>query len=110
MEPIEFVAAIHKIVIKNGNNDYREILNGQKSQDLLWRDVGLLYNGLSTEKKKLFMEFIRLIQVNTVSHLFGILDGSSYLNEKRESFILQASSTQVVLNGDLQDLFLEMEE
>jgi hypothetical protein len=42
--------------------------------------------------------------------VLGILDGSIYLNEKRESFLLTTVLKREPNNGDLQDIFLEMEE
>lgn len=51
-----------------------------------------------------------MIQVNTVSHLLGILDGSTYLNENRESFVLTTEQDDELINGSLQDIFLELEE
>jgi len=48
--------------------------------------------------------------VDTVSNLFGIIDGTSLLETYREEFSLTYGKDTTRLNGDLQDLFLEAEE
>jgi hypothetical protein len=74
------------------------------------KEILSLFKNLTKEQKASFLNFSRLIQVNTVSHIFGILDGSTYLDESRQSFILKTETGEDIINGDLQDLFLEIEE
>ncbi|HMT54765.1 MAG TPA: hypothetical protein PKD16_16940 [Saprospiraceae bacterium] len=111
MEAFEFVTAIRQRVVENDNKTYHDLLESDDSpQDSVWRAIYSIYKSLSKEQQKDFLLFLRLIQTNTISHVFGILDGSTYLNNYRESFVLKTESDNMVINGDLQDLFLEMEE
>jgi hypothetical protein len=111
MEPIKFVTDIRSRVVQNDNIRYENLLESEKEiNDSQWKEIVSIYRRLSKDEKNKFIDFLRLIQVNTVSHVFGILDGSTYLNEERETFQLISNSDQAVINGDLQDLFLEMEE
>lgn len=111
MEVEEFVKEIRERIIQNDNNIYEEILNTKGDvKDLIWKESISIYQSLSIDQKKYFLQLLRLIQVNTLSHIFGILDGSTYLTEDNDGFILVEKSTNNIINGDLQDVFLEMEE
>jgi hypothetical protein len=111
MKAIEFVTAIRERVIENDYSIYQDLLEDTiKSDDPVWKEILPLYNNINNEQRKSFLNFIRLIQTNTVSHILGILDGSTYLDEKRQSFILKTEQEEDIINGDLQDIFLEMEE
>ena len=110
METVEFVSAIRERVINSDHNVYESLLDNNKdAKDPLWKEILPFYKSLSTEQRQLFLNFIRLIQVNTVSHIFGILDGSTYLTESRLSFILKAELDSKPINVNLQDIFLELE-
>jgi len=111
MEAIAFVKSIRERVIESDHTDYQNMLtNTDDATDPTWKEILSLFKNLTKEQKESFLNFLRLIQVNTVSHIFGILDGSTYLDESRETFVLKTESSEDAINGDLQDLFLEMEE
>lgn len=111
MEAIDFVKAIREIVVEDGLQSYRDLLdNTETASDITWKNILPIYNKLTAEEKESFLMFIRLVEVDTTSSLFGILDGSSYLSDDAENFQLNVESTGEQINGDLQDLFLEMEE
>ncbi|MNK13058.1 hypothetical protein D3C87_311370 [compost metagenome] len=48
--------------------------------------------------------------VTTLSSLLGILDGSTFLSSENENFILKTEGSDTIINGDLQDIFLGLEE
>lgn len=111
MEPQEFVTAVRARVIANDNEVYQKLLTSANgATDPVWQDVIKIYRDLGSDQQALFVSFLRLIQVNTVSHIFGILDGSTYLSDESESFILKTENGDDLLNGDLQEIFLELEE
>ena len=60
--------------------------------------------------RAVLFEIMRQVTVDTVSNLFGILDGASALEGPREDFVLTSQPDNRKLNGNLQDLFLEAEE
>ncbi|PWG79540.1 hypothetical protein [Pararcticibacter amylolyticus] len=82
----------------------------EEVRDPLWKEILPLYRSMNREQDVAFLQFLRVIQVNTVSHILGILDGVTYLNEDRETFALIAEHAGRKINGDLQDIFLGMEE
>lgn len=111
MEAIEFIEAIRQRVIENDYKVYHDLLdNSDNANDPVWKGILSLYKSMPKEQQEIFLNFLRLIQVNSVSHILGILDGSTFLNEKREEFFLTTESGGKVINGELQDIFLEMEE
>lgn len=98
-------------VIDNDKAVYRNSFNHTaESKDPTWREILPLYKSMNKAQQESLLNFIRMIQVNTVSHLLGILDGSTYLNENRESFVLTTEQDDELINGSLQDIFLELEE
>ena len=112
MKPIEFVEILRQTVIDDNLSNYRELLedkaNSATNQN--WKEMMNLYQSFSPSQKNIFFDFLRLLKVNTVSHIFGILDGSSYFSDSRDDFKLTSGMDSSLLNGDLQDIFLEMEE
>lgn len=111
MEAEEFVKKIRDRVIQKDHEIYEEILNTKEDvKDSIWKESIAIYRGLSDNQKKSFLILLRLMQVNTLSHIFGILDGSSYLSGEKEIFLLLEKKSNNILNGDLQDIFLEIEE
>jgi hypothetical protein len=110
MESMEFVEEIRKRVVENVTMKYRDSLeNTTNATDPIWNAILPIYKNMSINERDSFMEFVRLVQVNTLSHVLGIIDGSTYLNEKRESFVLTTESNTTKINGDLQDIFLSLE-
>lgn len=111
MRANEFVKAIRQNVITDDHTLYRNLLdNSDNASDTVWKSILPIYKNLTEDQKKSFLDFLRLVQVNTVSHIFGVLDGATYLDEKKESFELKPQLGDEIINGYLQDIFLEMEE
>ena len=111
MQSLKFVEAIRDRVIENNTRTYKDLLENTKdAKDPIWKEILPIYNNLTGEQKKSFLQFMRMVSVNTVSHIFGILDGSTYLNEENDRYNLSTESDGRLLNGELQDIFLELEE
>lgn len=111
MKSIELVTKLREQVIENDNRIYQNLLDTTtNAKDPIWQGILPIYKGLSNNQQVAFLQFLRMIQVNTLSHVLGILDGSSYITENGESFILKTEGKDEMINGYLQDIFLEMEE
>lgn len=111
MEAIEFVSAIRERVIENDFQVYQNLLdNTTEAEDPTWKEVLPIYKSLTKEQQLAFLKLLRLVQANTLSHVLGIIDGSTYLNKKNENLVLKTKQNGNMINGDLQDMFLEMEE
>ena len=111
MDAKEFVKAIRSRVIEDDNKAYRDLLNNTNdTKDIIWAGMLPIYKSMTKQEQDTFLDFLKLIQVNTVSHVFGILDGSSYLSENGPDFFLRTEPNGDLINGDLQDIFWETEE
>lgn len=67
-----------------------------------------LYQSLSPAQRPVILEIMRQVEIDTVSAIFGILDGSSTLDGKSADVELlhKTARSRTRLDGDLQDLFL----
>lgn len=112
MEAEKFVKSLREVVINENLIEYEKILSSDLSEvtDLTWQPIVAKYQSFTETEKESFLNFIRLIEVNTLSNVLGIIDGSSYLDENGEEFELRCTSDDEVISGDLQDYFLGMEE
>lgn len=110
MSPEKFIDGVLKTVIEEGVASYEEIFaDPGEVTDEYWMRVLDLYRSLTPAHRKVVLEIMRQVQVDTVSEIFGILDGTSQISGKFEEFDLihKTRKANVRLNGDLQDLFLE---
>ena len=109
MTPEKFVERVLKTVVEEGNASYQEIFaDPGEVTDEYWQRVLELYRSLSPAHRKVILEIMRQVSIDTIAEIFGILDGSSGLDGRSEDFELfhKTAKSRVRLNGDLQDLFL----
>lgn len=62
---------------------------------------------LSDENKAILFNVIEQVQVDTVSNVLGIIDGIVTTPEKDFEIKMTLDETDELINGELQDLFLE---
>lgn len=111
MNAIEFVTKLRERVIEDDNKIYQNLLNATKeAKDPVWQGILPIYKNLSEEQQIAFFLFLRMIQVSTMSHILGILDGTTVLTKNIEKFILKITDEEETMSGNLQDIFFEMEE
>ncbi len=112
MRPEDFVKKIIQSVINKNNETYRSLFDETKLNEVneeYWINALHFYNSLSHENKEVLLSIIKQITVDTVSNIFGIIDGSSSLDGKFEDFTLLYNNNGQKLNGDLQDILLQQE-
>jgi len=110
MNPDSFVAKVRSAVVDQNIAADRDLLESttvEAATDPYWKRLLTLYHSVSGEQKAVVLEVMRQVRIDTVSEVFGILDGSSALEGPREDFVLTTRSDSQKINGDLQDLFLE---
>jgi hypothetical protein len=110
MNSFDFIRSLRYIILDHEASSYQDSLDTDDLEitDPVWKGISPIYKSMSYEQKTAFLKFIRLVRVNTLSEVLGILDGSSYLSDERVTFTLKAGDE--VINGDLQDIFLASEE
>lgn len=113
MNPEELVACMRRDVLETTLAIYRRYLehptgatSGAHSE---WARIAEIYGSLSDEQRSAMMAVLRIAIVDTLSAVFGILDGTTLIEKYRETFRLTYGDDAQQLNGDLQDLFLSEE-
>jgi len=107
----DFIEQIFKRVLNENTNIYSNLLentNVNEATDANWQKVLEVYQKLDDSEKSKFRGFIRQIITDTISNIFAVLDGVTWLETQTDDFVLSHSNTK--LNGDLQDVFLAKTE
>lgn len=113
MSPEDFVSQIRLAVVEQNNAIYKDLFGStlpEAANDAYWKRALTLYHSLDEREQKVLFEIMRQVAVDTVSNLFGVLDGTTPLDNSDEEFLLTSEADGQRLNGNLQDLFLEAEE
>ena len=85
---IEFIKSIYKTVVEERCKMYEECLADIEMTEQAipyWRDALKLYHSLDEKQKKKLMDMIEIVITETISIIFGILDGCSGLAYKAHS-------------------------
>ena len=111
MTPKEFVEAIRKEILDANLDIYRNLFEKTKMEsatDAYWKEALSFYECLDGKAKESFYKIIRQVMSDSISNMFAVLDGVSFLSGQEEDFDLSYQGQ--LLNGDLHDTFLELEE
>ena len=112
MEPGKFTGEIRERLIVDALQTYVELFtNTQISEatDPHWVEALNFFQALDEKKQNQFFSILRQISVDTVSEFLSILDGITLLNGQNSEFVLKEKGDEKIINGDLQDLFLQLE-
>lgn len=105
-----FIKSLYETIVKD-KELYRNQLDSSdidKVKDEYLKQVLEIYNNVSEEKKDALIDFIELVMIDTISHILGIIDGSSTLIgcDAEPKLYLDNVNT----DNELQDLFLQYVE
>jgi hypothetical protein len=113
MKSIEFIEGLRSVVIESNFQIYQDLFNNTRSEDTKDRyliNALKLFNALTADQKKVLFTIIRQIEVDTVSNILAILDGTTSLGNYQPGDIkLTFNNSNHPLQGNLQDIFLELE-
>ena len=113
MDPKSLVSQLRSSVIEENLAIYRDLFQSTSPEgatDPYWVKALTMYQDMTEEQKSVLFEIVRQVMSDTVSNVMGILDGVSTLDGADDELVLAAKNSGELLSGDLQDLFLEMEE
>ena len=113
MKPEDFATQLRDAVVQQNATIYKDLFAStpiDSASDPYWKRALALHAALTPEQRAVLFEIMRQTMVDTVSNVFAILDGVSSLDGSRESFVLNSKTDPQKINGNLQDLFLEIEE
>jgi len=106
-----FVKKIYEsIIVQNSeiNKDIFQNTDMNTVKNAYWVNALKFYKELSEENKDTLFMIIKQIQVDTISNLFGVIDGVVTFSEDVNNFNFSINNEEI--HGELQDLFLEFVE
>jgi len=111
MKPEELVKILKRDVIEENIDLYQNLLDTtNEATDPIWKGILPIYINLSKNERIIFLKFLRIVEINTLSHVLGIFDGTTYAEGIDDEFIINIEGKREKLNGDLQNIFLELIE
>ncbi|MGX9807760.1 hypothetical protein ACV3PA_11025 [Exiguobacterium acetylicum] len=111
----EFVQAVYRTVVKEGMADYKDIYEEEVDPSVnAYTACIAFYQQLSEADQKRMRQMIEQTIIDTVSHVFGIIDGSSGLSGSEleaKLALVRVDGTgdpveTVETDGELQESFL----
>lgn len=112
MDTREFVQKIYEEVVNGGDNGYRELFNSTKIErvtDPYFKAVLPFYASLSNDQKEILFSIMRQVAIDSLSDLFGILDGVSTIDDEVTEFSVSPSNKSTPFRY-LQENFLAYDE
>ncbi len=109
----EFSKMVRKSIIEDNLTMYKEIFTSTKpdeATDPYWKKALEMYSNLNDSQRIVLFEIMRQTMVDTVSTVFGTIDGVCTLEGADDGLKLLTENGGEVLSGGLQDIFLEQEE
>ncbi|SRR5699024_1024752 len=108
----EFVQRVYESVVNENLDSYKDLFQNTEITNTTmnyWKKAITFYSSFEDGEKSIFFDIIRQIIIDTISSIFGIMDGSSTLSGGDEIDV------SVEINGidtdhDLQDSFLAFVE
>jgi len=113
MTPDDFVSRLRAAVVEENTKLYSQLFANTPAADAsdeYWRRALSLFNDLSADQQKVFLEVVRQVAADTTSNILGVIDGVNALDGASGPFELRSSESSTNLSGDLQSLFLVQEE
>jgi len=111
LNPVDLILDIKKDVYLEQISSFESTLNIPSSDnvDMLSESVRF-YQSLNDYQKSMLFYLIESSVSNTISNVFGWLDGVYYLEKQTENLELKFEKSENKLNGCLQDIWLAIEE
>lgn len=93
---IEFVKRIYSTIVEEGSQTYEEQFTDciNVNEESEWR----LYQELNESQKREYMNLIRMVIIDTIAEIFGILDGSSQATDRKKSTLGKVFDCTVSIN------------
>ena len=111
MKPEQLVEILNRDVIEGNLDLYRNLLETtNQATDPVWKGILPMYINLTKSEREIFLWFLKIVEINTLSHVLGILDGTTYVDGIDEDLILTTNNDNKKINVYLQDLFLALIE
>ena len=107
----EFIKRLYDTIVDDEISYYRKEYNStiinDKTHEFTIKSLDL-YNSLSVRQKEFFFDIIRTVMIDTLSGVFGVIDGSTGLNGGNMDIKMYIEGEDT--EEELQDTFLEFVE
>lgn len=106
-----FVKSIYKTLVEDGKDIYKDLYENTKVSEKTvdyWKNALELYHSFDDKQKDVFMNIVKQTMIDTISSVFGVLDGSSTLSGGDFEFEVRING--ISTEDELQDTFLEFVE
>lgn len=111
LNPVDLVLDIKKEIYLEHISSFEGTLNTPPSDNMDMLSEGVpFYQSLNEYQKSLFFYLIKNSISDTISNVFGWLDGVYYLEKQTKNLELKFEKSTNNLNGWLQDIWLAIEE
>ncbi|GAB5524983.1 MAG: hypothetical protein Roseis2KO_28550 [Roseivirga sp.] len=113
MDQEELIKQIRKSVIEENLDLYKETFKHTIPDETTishWSEALSFFKRLNDQDKETLFKIIRQVEVDITAHILGVLDGSSWLEGQEEEFELKIEGRDDLINGELMEIFLELEE
>ena len=103
----EFVKSIYQTVVEEGKNIYKDLYENTEVTERTvdyWKNALELYRSFDDRQKKVFLDIVKQTMIDTISSVFGVLDGSSTLSGG--DFEFEVKINGIGTEDELQDAFL----
>ncbi len=107
----KFVREIYKTIVNENCDIYKDLYENTEITEktvLYWKNALELFRNLDDKQKEVFFSVIRQTIIDTISGVFGVIDGTSTLGD--EEFEFNFCINGIDTEQELQDTFLEMIE
>ncbi len=106
----EFVKRVYDTSVEDTLEIYKEHFNITRSDKMTEsrREFLKMYSSFTKDQKKIFFDLLKIVIIDSISQIFGIIDGSSYLigGNMEIEMSIEGKNTE----GMLQDYFLSLVE
>lgn len=102
-----FIRSLYETVVEDGINTYRDLYENTEVTERTvnyWKNALALYHSFDEEQKNIFINIMEQTMIDTISSIFGVLDGSGTLSG--EDFEFDVKINGVSTESELQDTFL----
>ena len=110
MNTENFVRQIRQSVIEENTQSYRQIFEDTEATvtSEYWIRANTLFHSLNHEQQDVLIEIMRQVSIDTISTIFGIIDGVCWFDEQNHCFQFICDKNDMA--GELQDSFLKQYE
>jgi len=107
----EFVRSVYTSIIEGNLTAYKGLFDRDNSENTIeyWKSARSLYSGLDESQKEILFRIIKQVMIDTVSNIFGVIDGVRGLDDNNDwNFMLSINGQGT--DDELADCFLEYVE